>query len=110
VAIAFAALALPGVPMGVPFAAGIRLIAPRPALVAWAWAINGCASVLSAVGATLAGLQWGFPPVLIASAAAYALAGALAPRLGTPGGPPPAREAPSCTAQIGCRHRRTSKE
>lgn len=77
VTIALAVLALLGIPMGVPFAAGIQLIARRPDLVPWAWAINGCASVLSAIGAALVGLQYGFPPVLAAAAAAYALAAPL---------------------------------
>ncbi|MGH8562122.1 MAG: spermidine synthase, partial [Nevskiales bacterium] len=40
--------------MGMPFPLGLtRLAREQPALVPWAWAINGCASVLSALLATL---------------------------------------------------------
>ena len=78
VTVAFAVLVLLGIPMGVPFAAGLQLIARRTDLVPWAWAMNGCASVLSAIGAALVALQGGFPAVLTTAAVAYGLAGAAA--------------------------------
>ena len=61
--------------MGMPFPLGLaRIAAERPALVPWAWGINGCASVLSAVLATLLAIQFGFSAVIIAALVLYALA------------------------------------
>ena len=61
--------------MGMPFPLGLtRVAAERPALVPWAWGINGCASVLSAVLATLLAIQFGFSAVIIAALVLYALA------------------------------------
>jgi hypothetical protein len=61
--------------MGMPFPLGLaRVAAERPALVPWAWGINGCASVLSAVLATLLAIQFGFSVVIIAALLLYALA------------------------------------
>lgn len=77
---ALAVVGLMGLPMGVPFAVGLRGLASRPALVPWAWAINGCASVVSSTAAVLAAVQWGFPAVLVLGAAAYAAAGLIARR------------------------------
>jgi len=75
---ALAVVGVPGVLMGVPFPVGLRGLAARPGLVPWAWAINGCASVLSSTGAVLMAVQWGFSTVLVLSAAAYAGAGLIA--------------------------------
>jgi hypothetical protein len=61
--------------MGVPFAAGLALVErQRPGLTAWAWAINGSASVISAVLAVVLAMGWGFSVVLWLGAAAYGLA------------------------------------
>jgi hypothetical protein len=61
--------------MGMPFPLGLgRLAMERPALIPWAWGINGCASVLSAVLATLLAIQFGFSTVIIAALLLYALA------------------------------------
>jgi hypothetical protein len=61
--------------MGVPFPAGIRLTGRiAPALVPWAWAVNGCASVLSSILAVMIAISYGFSRVLIAGGLAYALA------------------------------------
>ena len=61
-----------GLLLGVPFAAGLaRLETTAPQLIAWAWAINGSASVVSAVLAPLLSLSFGFDVVLIIGAAAY---------------------------------------
>jgi len=61
--------------MGMPFPLGLaRLAAVRPALVPWAWGINGCASVLSAVLATLLAIQFGFTAVIITALLLYVLA------------------------------------
>jgi hypothetical protein len=65
-----------GALLGVPFPAGLaRLDASRPGLIAWVWAVNGCASVISAVLAAMVALTWGLAVVLWAAAAAYGLAG-----------------------------------
>jgi len=51
--------------MGMPFPHGIaRLSRGFGALVPWAWAINGCASVLAAVLATLLAIHIGFAAVV----------------------------------------------
>ncbi|HWQ15641.1 MAG TPA: hypothetical protein VNL77_22765 [Roseiflexaceae bacterium] len=69
------ALAPLGYLMGLPFAGGLRVVeTQRPGLVPWAWAINGCASVMSAVLATLLALSWGFSAVLWCGALAYGVA------------------------------------
>lgn len=68
------ALAPLGLLMGVPFARGLDAIRPLPDLVPWAWAINGSASVISAVAAALLALSFGFAWVLWAGGALYALA------------------------------------
>jgi hypothetical protein len=61
--------------MGMPFPLGLaRLQTDDPRLMPWAWGINGCASVISAVLASLLALQLGFSRVLLAAVALYALA------------------------------------
>jgi hypothetical protein len=58
--------------MGLPFASGLRVLEQAdPALVPWAWAINGSFSVISAVLAVIVALSWGFTAVLWLGAAAY---------------------------------------
>lgn len=66
-----------GLLMGIPFPSGLRWVdQAAPHLTPWIWAVNGCASVVSAVLAALVALTWGFSAVLWGAAAAYALAGA----------------------------------
>lgn len=66
--------------MGLPFPLGMaRLSANRPDLVPWAWAVNGCASVLSAVLAALLAIQFGFSSVVLIAAVLYGGALALFP-------------------------------
>lgn len=63
--------------MGIPFPAGIRRIANHPehtTLIPWAWAVNGAASVISAVLAALIALSLGFGWVLGLGALCYAAA------------------------------------
>jgi hypothetical protein len=60
--------------MGVPFARGLTAIRDVPDLTPWAWAINGGASVISAVVAVLLALSLGFTWVLWTGSALYALA------------------------------------
>ena len=61
--------------MGMPFPLALsRVAADMPGLVPWAWGVNGCASVLSAVLATLLAMSLGFRAVLLIALALYALA------------------------------------
>ena len=48
----------------------------RPELVPWAWGVNGCASVLSAILATLLAMSFGFCVVVLIAMALYVLAAA----------------------------------
>jgi hypothetical protein len=64
-----------GALLGIPFPAGMVLVSKTaPGLVPWAWAVNGCASVVSAVLAALVALTWGFSAVLWGAALSYGLA------------------------------------
>jgi SAM-dependent methyltransferase len=68
--------------MGMPFPLGLaRLAAVAPGLLPWAWAINGCASVISAVLATLLAVEIGFSGVVILAVELYVLAALAGPRL-----------------------------
>jgi hypothetical protein len=68
--------------MGMPFPLGLRYAAGvDPRTVPWAWAINGAASVVSAVAASLMAAELGFTAVVAAAAALY-LAAAVALRSG----------------------------
>lgn len=66
--------------MGMPFPlAWQRLAAARPGFLPWAWGVNGCASVLAAVLATLLAMSFGFRVVLFCAAGLYLLAALIAP-------------------------------
>lgn len=66
--------------MGMPMPLGLRAVArTHPDLVPWAWAVNGCASVVSALAAALAAMSWGFVAVLVAGAVFYGVAALRAP-------------------------------
>ena len=61
--------------MGTPFPLGLAWLRERaPGLVPWAWAVNGCASVLASILAAMIALSAGFSWVILAAAVAYALA------------------------------------
>jgi len=61
--------------MGLPFPLGLTwLEGDAPDLVAWAWAVNGCASVIASVLAAILALSYGFTLVLLLGAIAYSLA------------------------------------
>ncbi len=63
--------------MGMPFPLALsRLAAQMPGLVPWAWGVNGCASVLSAILATLFAMSFGFRAVVLIAVALYFLAAA----------------------------------
>ena len=69
-----------GFAMGMPFPLAIRsLSAMERALVPWAWGVNACASVVSAVLATLLAIHIGFTLVLLIAASLYSLAAWLYP-------------------------------
>jgi len=64
--------------MGMPFPLGLKHVAGiAPNFVAWAWGINGFASVVSAVLATLLAIEFGFTVVIVAALACYMLAAML---------------------------------
>ncbi len=61
--------------MGMPFPLGLkRLSRHAPGLVPWAWGINGCASVLSAVLATMLAIHFGFTVVIVHAIVLYGFA------------------------------------
>lgn len=67
--------------MGMPFPLGLsRLAETGPALVPWVWGVNGCASVLSAVLASLLAIHFGFTFVILSALVLYALAAISAQR------------------------------
>ena len=83
--------------MGMPFPRALaRLNTVDPSLLPWAWGINGCASVIGAVLATLVGVHHGHTVVIVSGVVLYLLAavfiGRMAPRrvraeTREPGGP-----------------------
>ena len=78
-ALSVALLAPLGIAMGVPFPRAIRMLGEQaPSLVAWAWAVNGSTSVVSAILATVLALSFGFTWVILGGAAAYLAAASAA--------------------------------
>lgn len=66
--------------MGMPFPLGLARTAGRaPALVPWAWGVNGCASVVAAILATMLAIHFGFTVVVVLAVLLYALAAAAFP-------------------------------
>jgi len=52
--------------MGMPFPMGLsELSRHSESLIPWAWGVNGCASVISAVAATLVAIHFGFTVVMV---------------------------------------------
>jgi hypothetical protein len=71
--------------MGVPFPLGIRAIAATGGKhIPWAWAANGCASVVGSVCAVLGAMIWNFSTMLLLAGAIYVLALALLSRIKAP--------------------------
>jgi hypothetical protein len=60
-----------------------RIRANAPDFVPWAWGINGCASVMSAMIATLLTMGFGSRAVVLIAALLYLLAALVAHRSGT---------------------------
>ncbi len=66
--------------MGMPFPLALAAVGERaPTLIPWAWGINGCASVISAVLATLLAIDFGFTAVVLLALGGYGLALAVFP-------------------------------
>ncbi len=62
--------------MGMPFPLGIdRLQKHQPHLIAWAWGINGYASVVSAILATCLAIAFGFNVVILLAVGIYLIGG-----------------------------------
>jgi hypothetical protein len=61
--------------MGMPFALGLSSLArSAPSMIPWAWGVNGYASVVSAILATLLAVHFGYSMVLLSAAVLYGLA------------------------------------
>jgi len=61
--------------MGMPFPLGMATLQlSSPHLIPWAWGINGCASVLSAVLAVLLAIEIGFNGVMLCAVVLYLIA------------------------------------
>jgi hypothetical protein len=61
--------------MGLPFPLGLaRLARTAPAFIPWAWGLNGCASVIAAIGALLIAIESGLTATLLIALLLYALA------------------------------------
>lgn len=68
--------------MGMPFPVALAKISrTNPALIPWAWGINGCASVISAILATLIAMQFGFTVLIFLAVGLYGFAAWCFPRL-----------------------------
>jgi len=72
IAVAVGLLAPLGFVMGLPFPLGLARVSDcAPRLVPWAWGINGCASVVAAVMASLLAMHIGFTTVLALALGLY---------------------------------------
>lgn len=66
--------------MGMPFPLGLTSISiGAVSLTPWAWGINGCASVVSAVLASLLAIHFGFNLVILIAMTCYLVAAASYP-------------------------------
>ncbi len=80
--VAVAAIAPLAFFMGMPFPLGLERTARRGAQpLAWAWAVNGCASVLGAVSATVLAMGFGSSLIILAAACLYFVAALASLRL-----------------------------
>ena len=81
IALCAALIAPLGFCMGMPFPLGLAALRIGPGtLTPWAWGINGCASVISAILASLLAIHFGFSSVILIALACYALAALAYPR------------------------------
>lgn len=78
-AIALAMIAPLAFVMGMPFPIGLALVAcARPSILPWAWGINGSASVVSAVLASVVAIHLGLTALVLIAALMYLAAGVVA--------------------------------
>ncbi len=81
-AVAVVTIAPLALAMGHMFPVGMRLIGEAaPALVPWAWAVNGCASVAATIAASVLAMGIGFTRLILVALLCYAGAAALSLRL-----------------------------
>lgn len=73
----------PGILMGVPFALGMRSLLTTPLQRAYAWAMNGCASVLTSIVAAGLALHFGIQSIMLCATAFYLLAALCSKGAGT---------------------------
>ncbi len=74
-ALTMAYLVAIGVPLGMPFVAGVRLLDPeRPHQVAWAWAVNGASAVVGTCLLMILMVYTGSGAAFAVAAACYAVA------------------------------------
>ena len=64
-----------GILLGIPFPLAIRYLIDSPAHRAFAWAVNGSASVLAAIASAQIVITWGLTSLLGCAVVAYAVAG-----------------------------------
>ena len=77
-AVSLILIALLAIPMGMPFPLGLaRLGEQAKKQIPSAWAVNGCASVISAVLATVIAIHFGFTVVVLLAVVLYFLAASL---------------------------------
>jgi len=68
--------------MGMPFALGLDLLnRHHPQWIPWAWSINGCATVISAVAAPLIAMAIGYAGIIVLALLLYSAAYGLVPWL-----------------------------
>ena len=74
-AICVVLVAIAGLPMGMPFPAGLARVAMRArAFVPWGWGINGMVSVVSSLASYFIGMIFGYTTMFYAGALIYAAA------------------------------------
>jgi spermidine synthase len=72
--LSIALLIPPGILMGLPFPLGMRYLLKLPAHRAYAWTVNGCASVLASVASAQIALDLGISAIMIFAISAYFVA------------------------------------
>ena len=61
-----------GLLLGMPFPIGVRMLTDsKRGLIPWAWAVNGCASVLGSILPTILALSFGFSNVFLVAGVSY---------------------------------------
>ncbi len=82
IALTIALLAPIGLLLGIPFAYGIRLLNRfNPTLIPWAWAVNGCCTVIGSILSVVLSMNLGFAFVMVFALFVYFLSFAALIRL-----------------------------